>query len=94
MVFVMANTAVRSAFTYGLNFVVQQTKIRVTSVNNYPKGTRDFSQTIKLVIDSERRSRETKIETRSGEAAAATKLTLEQRAEIARIAGRLKNQPN
>jgi hypothetical protein len=63
-------------------------------VNNYRKGTRDFSQTIKLVIDSERRPRETKIETRTGEAATATKVTLEQRAEIAQIAGRLKNQPS
>jgi hypothetical protein len=114
----MANTAVRSAFTYfdkgatsllrlpplppscrgeqkyRLNLVVQQTKIRVSSVNNYPKSTRDFSKTVKLVIDSERRPRETKIGTRTGEAARATKLTLEQRAEIARIAARCKNQPS
>jgi hypothetical protein len=63
-------------------------------VNNYPKSSRNFSQTVKLVIDSERRPHETKIEIRTREAARATKLTLEQRAKIARIAARLKNQPS
>jgi hypothetical protein len=74
--------------------VVKKTKIRVSFVNNYPKSTRDFSQTVKPMIDSERRPREKKIGTRTGHAARATKLTLEQRAKIARIAARLKNQPS